>query len=465
MGLTNGLLMPQHDPMTGAGTKVTRTWRLYLNDIENALISTPVSPAEGGTGLDNGSSTISIGGNLAFSGAFSTTFTVTGVTNVTLPTTGTIISTTTGAALTRVNDTNVTVTLGGTPGGALVLAASLTLGWTGQLAVTRGGTGLATLAQGDLIYGSAANTFSALAKNTTATRYLSNTGASNNPAWGQVDLTNGVTGLLPAGNGGTGSGAFTIGSVVFAGAAGVYTQDNANFFWDDTNNRLGIGTTSPGQALDVLGTNANVTIRSRNTGTSFRSAISVESPGAYFEIDAYGSAFAGSSLGNPLANMSRLLLNPVGSGVGAIGTQDGHVLVLATNDTEAIRVDTSQRVGIGITSVTAVLHLKGGTATASTAPLKFTSGTNLTSAEAGAMEFATDDFFLTITTGAARKGIVLDDGTRLTSGKYPKASTNGRLIDGPTPLAGTKVYYVSDTSGGAVTRKLTFTDGILTAET
>lgn len=34
-----------------------------------------------------------------------------------------------------------------------------------------------------------------------------------------------------------------------------------------------------------------------------------------------------------------------------------------------------------------------------------------------------------------------------------------------TPLSGTKVYYVSDTSGGAVTRKLTFTDGILTSET
>lgn len=34
-----------------------------------------------------------------------------------------------------------------------------------------------------------------------------------------------------------------------------------------------------------------------------------------------------------------------------------------------------------------------------------------------------------------------------------------------TPLAGVKVYYVSDTSGGAVTRKLTFTDGILTSET
>jgi hypothetical protein len=31
-------------------------------------------------------------------------------------------------------------------------------------------------------------------------------------------------------------------------------------------------------------------------------------------------------------------------------------------------------------------------------------------------------------------------------------------------LTGTKTYYVSDTSGGDTTRKLTFIDGILTAE-
>lgn len=35
----------------------------------------------------------------------------------------------------------------------------------------------------------------------------------------------------------------------------------------------------------------------------------------------------------------------------------------------------------------------------------------------------------------------------------------------PTPLSGTKVYWVSDTNGGATNRKLTFTDGVLTAET
>jgi len=45
------------------------------------------------------------------------------------------------AALSRVDDTNVTMTLGGTPLTALLQAASMTLGWTGQLSVARGGTG------------------------------------------------------------------------------------------------------------------------------------------------------------------------------------------------------------------------------------------------------------------------------------------------------------------------------------
>jgi len=46
------------------------------------------------------------------------------------------------AALTKVDDTNVTLALGGTPAAALLAAASLTLGWTGQLAPGRGGTGV-----------------------------------------------------------------------------------------------------------------------------------------------------------------------------------------------------------------------------------------------------------------------------------------------------------------------------------
>lgn len=48
--------------------------------------------------------------------------------------------------------------------------------------------------------------------------------------------------------------AMTTGSVVFGGAVGQLQQDNVNLFWDDTNNRLGIGTASPAYTLDT-GTN------------------------------------------------------------------------------------------------------------------------------------------------------------------------------------------------------------------
>src|SRR6056297_1387161 len=44
----------------------------------------------------------------------------------------------------------------------------------------------------------------------------------------------------------------TSGSVVFSNGS-TLTEDNSNFYWDDTNNRLGIGTTNPSTALTVTG--------------------------------------------------------------------------------------------------------------------------------------------------------------------------------------------------------------------
>lgn len=67
-------------------------------------------------------------------------------------------------------------------------------------------TSLAAVAgvQGDILYASGTDAWTRLAKDANATRYLSNTGSSNNPAWAQVNVANGVTGTLAIGNGGTG---------------------------------------------------------------------------------------------------------------------------------------------------------------------------------------------------------------------------------------------------------------------
>jgi hypothetical protein len=47
----------------------------------------------------------------------------------------------------------------------------------------------------------------------------------------------------------------------------------------------------------------------------------------------------------------------------------------------ALNTNSGGRTGIGVVSPTAVLHIKAGTATANTAPIKLTAGENLTTPE------------------------------------------------------------------------------------
>lgn len=72
-----------------------------------------------------------------------------------------------------------------------------------------GGTGNNTYTEGDTLYADGSNNLAKLGKDTNATRVLCNTGTNNRPKWDQVNLTSGVTGVLPPANGGTGFGAQT----------------------------------------------------------------------------------------------------------------------------------------------------------------------------------------------------------------------------------------------------------------
>lgn len=134
----------------------------------------------------------------------------------------------TPAALTKVDDTNVVLTLGGSPSIALLNATSLTLSWTGVLSLARGGTNKnITASAGSVVY-SDADSFELSGVGTSGQALVS--GGTGAPVW-----------YAP-----------TAGSVLFAGTGGILQQDNANFFWNDSNNRLGIGgTTSPNTTLEI----------------------------------------------------------------------------------------------------------------------------------------------------------------------------------------------------------------------
>lgn len=102
-------------------------------------------------------------------------------------------------------------------------------------------------------------------------------------------------------------GPFTAGSVIFATGATTLGQDNANFFFDDTNNRLGLGTSTPAVLLHLSGSAADIAERIVNTSTTGRGLIDIRGDGASgFSLYQTGSAWAGTE-GVNSANIANVL--------------------------------------------------------------------------------------------------------------------------------------------------------------
>lgn len=176
----------------------------------------------------------------------------------------------------------------------------------------------------------------------------------------------------------------------------------------------------------------------------------------------FGGVFTPSTVrfDNTAGNIAYIAGNSSKSHIFNVG---GFALSNQIENITAAGVGISGSSSVKIASPTAYLELAAGTATASTAPLKFNSGTLLGTPEVGAVEFLTDKWYGTITTGGARKEFTLND-SALTPGTIPVATTNGRLTDSsfsattlisgtftPTPTGVTNITSVT-ANGGNYTR-------------
>lgn len=110
---------------------------------------------------------------------------------------------------------------------------------------------------------------------------------------GFVEVSNATTGSILALAGKTRQGASTTGAVPFGGTDGFLKENPTNFSWDNTNNRLGVGTSSPTVQVDVVGDYATrhrgITL---SNGTNNNIAI-----GAYSNIGVTGPTAAYSITG------------------------------------------------------------------------------------------------------------------------------------------------------------------------
>lgn len=359
----------------------------------------------------------------------------------------------TPAALTKTDDTNVTLTLGGSPNTSLLAATSLTLGWTGTLADSRiasattwnskqnaittgttaqyfrgdlslatfptiptvgtwGGLNYPTWSSGTpFVKMTAAGTF-ALDTNTylTGITSLDVTTAlgytpynATNPS-GYITSSS-LTGYLQN-NVGISGGTTLIGGTSSGNNLTLSSTSNATkgkilfgtSAYDEVNNRLGIGLTSPTQRLEVSG------------------SILATSIGLIHTIAGAGSGiwFGANSMSPTTGNYAFLQ----SSSYTILNTPTGSKFYFGINNSYVANMST---VGVwfggGTTNASAKIHIAAGTASAGTAPLKLTSGTNLTTPENGVFEY-NNTFYLT-NSDTTRRHVVLAPNTNKVTAAAP----------------------------------------------
>ena len=135
---------------------------------------------------------------------------------------------------------------------------------------------------------------------------------------------------------------FTTGSIPFIGSTGLLTQDNAALYWDATNDRLGLGTTSPSYRL-VVGPNitagfsyATMTV-SKGAGTAVSIIVGASSSAliefGYDTAVSQGFVNATNPFGFRVNNSIKMVINASGKVIfGSTTTAQGNVTLYGSAD-------------------------------------------------------------------------------------------------------------------------------------
>lgn len=159
--------------------------------------------------------------------------------------------------------------------------------------------------------------------------------------------------------GGTGMSLVTQGSILFGDTSTALAQDNSNLFWDNANNRLGIGNAAPSQTLHVtgngiitgglqVGATANTTAGTATIDGNFVGAINVVN----------GTITTKTTLSS--TNPPYSFIGDTNTGIGQF-TLGADTLSIATAGLTRLTVDASGNLGIGTTSPYAKLSVVGQT--------------------------------------------------------------------------------------------------------
>lgn len=220
----------------------------------------------------------------------------------------------------------------------------------------------------------------------------------------------------------------TAGSIFFAGTGGILQQKNADFFYDSTNRRIGIGTSSPNVAIHAVENAINNVPPTLGTASGIM--------GLTANGNLYGTFFG--------------TRHNTGEGWIQQMRRDGTVTAYGL-----FLQPSGGNVGIGIaTAAGSRLDIVAGSATANTAPVQLHTGPFETVTRAGILQYSTPQ--LTFTNGGLVMQELFQGQQSRVSTQYDNTTTTLGNITGLTAnvAAGkiyrfeAKLYTTSDVAGG-----------------